>query len=125
VALLGATPNDVRARVPDVLRSYLETRDTVLRKGIVDSRLKELCFRYLAEEEVEANDERAKAAFAWVDAIAWDSDLADDGLWERLHRHFSEPELVELGYTIGFMLGQHHWARTLALEPKIPQAGSL
>ena len=41
-------------------------------------------------------DERQKAALAYAEAIAWGGqDL--DGLWERLHAHFTEPELVELG----------------------------
>jgi alkylhydroperoxidase family enzyme len=124
VSRLGPTPNDVRARVPDVLRSYLETRDTVLTSGIVDSPLKELCSRFLAGERVEGRDERERAALDWVRAIAWDSEVADDALWERLHAHFGEPELVELGYAAAFMLGQQHWVRTLGLEPEVPQVGS-
>jgi alkylhydroperoxidase family enzyme len=118
---LGSTPHEVRARVPDVLRSYVETRDTVLVAGLVDARLKELCSRHLAGEPVEARDERERATLDWVDAIAWDSETADDALWERLHAHFTEPELVELGYAAAFMLGQHHWVRTLGLQPEIPQ----
>lgn len=43
-------------------------------------------------------DDRERAALRWAEAIAWDPGLADDGLWAELHRHFSEPELVELGY---------------------------
>ena len=53
----------------------------------------------------------------WAQAIAWDADLADDRLWERLRAEFSEPELVELGCSIGFALGQQHWERTLGLGP--------
>lgn len=121
---LGRTPDDVRARVPDVLLSYQETRATVLTSGVIDSRLKDLCFRYLAGEQVEAYDERERAALDWAEAIAWDSDKADDALWARLHAHFTEAELVELGYTIAFMLGQHHWVRTLGLEPEIPSTPS-
>jgi hypothetical protein len=36
-------------------------------------------------------------------------------LWDRLHACFTEPELVELGYAIAFMLGQQHWLATLGL----------
>ena len=115
----------VRARVPAALAAYAETRATVLEGGIVDRALKELCFRYLAEDdEVVAHaddparfDERERAALAWTHAIAWDSDTADAALWERLHAQFSEPELVELGYAIAFTLGQQHWLQTLALGP--------
>jgi alkylhydroperoxidase family enzyme len=58
---------------------------------------------------------REQAALQWAQAIAWDSALADDALWERLHAEFSEPELVELGCSIGFALGQQHFERTLGL----------
>ena len=118
-------PGDgVRARVPDALRAYAETREAVLRGGIVERSLKELCARYVAEDdEVVAHassdrfDERERAALQWAHAIAWDSDAADDELWARLHSHFSEPELVELGYSIAFTLGQSHWLRSLGLPP--------
>lgn len=110
----------VRARAPHVLSVYRETRETVLEGGIVERELKELCARYLAgdDEAVAAMDdpdrfdERQRAALAWTDAIAWDSERADDGLWRRLHDAFTEPELVELGYSIAIMLGQQHFLAT-------------
>jgi hypothetical protein len=113
----------VRARVPAALVAYAETRATVLESGIVDPALKRLCARYLAEDDEvvvhaddpERYDERERAALAWTHAIAWNSDLADAALWERLHASFSEPELVELGYAIAFSLGQRHWLATLGL----------
>ena len=128
---LGETADAVRARRPPIVDAYTDTRDAVLVGGIVDPRVKELCARYLAEEpDVVAFehsgrfDERERAALAWAHAVAWDADTADDELWERLHRHFTEPELVELGYAIAFMLGQAHWLRTLGLKPEIPQAAT-
>ena len=39
--------------------------------------------------------------------------LADDTLWAELHRQFSEPELVELGFFIALTLGQQRWISTL------------
>ena len=117
----------VRARVPAVLAAYAETRDTVLRAGLVDQGLKDLCARYLAEDDdVVAHaedparfDERERAVLAWAHAVAWNADDADDALWERLHAHFSEPELVELGYVIAFTLGQQHWLATLGLADEV------
>lgn len=117
----------IRARVPAVLKVYDETRQTVLEAGIVDRRLKDLCAAYLAEsdeqvmtfETSEAFDDREKTALAWTHAVAWDSDKADEALWSRLHSHFSEPELVELGYFIAFVLGQFHWLRTVGVTPAI------
>jgi hypothetical protein len=106
------TGDELRARAPHVLEVYAETRRTVLEGGIVERDLKDLCARHRAGDEVEAEDERQRAALDWADAIAWDSDHADDALWERLHAHFTEPELVELGYSIAITLGQQHWLAT-------------
>ncbi len=110
----------IRARAPHVLEVYTETRETVLESGIVERELKDLCARYLAEDpEVVAHaddpdryDERQRAALSWADTIAWNSERADDALWQRLHGAFSEPELVELGYCVALMLGQQHWLAT-------------
>ena len=51
----------------------------------------------------------------WTRAIAWDSELADDALWNELHDHFSEEELVELGFFIALTLGQQRWIKTLGI----------
>ena len=114
----------MRARLPELFRTYAETRATVLEGGTVDQRIKELCARYLAEddevvlfEDSDRFDEREKAALAWTHAIGWDSDPADEELWGRLHDQFSQAELVELGYFIAFTLGQQHWLATLGLDP--------
>jgi hypothetical protein len=119
VARLPGTADEIRARVPDVLAAWDYMRDNVLRGGFLDAELKRLCFRYLAEDpdtmDIERFDGRERAALEWAYAIAWDSDRADDELWERLHAYFTEPELVELGCSIGFALGQQHWERTLGL----------
>ncbi len=56
---------------------------------------------------------REKAALAWTEAIALDATLADEALWAELHRHFSEPELVELGFFVALTLGQQRWISTL------------
>jgi hypothetical protein len=116
-----ASPDDIRALRPPIAAVYDETRRTVLEGGIVDQAIKDLCARYLAEDEdVVAHsddptrfDERERAALAWTHAIAWDDAKADDQLWMRLHASFTEPELVELGYCIAFTLGQQHWLGTL------------
>jgi len=41
---------------------------------------------------------------------------SDDALWARLHKHFSEPELVEIGYFVAITMGQQRWLRTLNIE---------
>jgi hypothetical protein len=114
------TGDAIRRRAPHVLSVYEETRATVLEAGIVERELKDLCARYLAEDDdvlaslndPDRYDERQRAALAWTDAIAWRSEDADDALWRRLHSEFTEPELVELGYCIAIILGQQHWLAT-------------
>jgi alkylhydroperoxidase family enzyme len=119
MAHLPGTADGIRARVPAVLEAWEYMRDNVLRGGLVEPELKRLCFRYLAEDpetmDFDRFEGRERLALEWAYAIAWDSDRADDRLWERLHAEFSEPELVELGCSIGFALGQQHWERTLGL----------
>ena len=63
--------------------------------------------------ESDRYNPREKAALAWTEAIVLDATKADDALWEELHRHFSEPELVELGFFVALTLGQQRWISTL------------
>ena len=120
----GAPADALRTRLPELYDAYAETRATVLEGGIVDRELKQLCARYLAEDEElmdfersDRFDERQGAALRWTHAIAWSTSDADDELWAQLHAHFEEPELVELGYFIAFTLGQQHWLGTLGIGP--------
>jgi alkylhydroperoxidase family enzyme len=121
VARLGASPDDVRARVPAALASWEFMRDRVLQGGLLEPELKQLCFRFLAQDDDVMDfarfTPREQLALRWAQAIAWDADLADDELWAALHAEFSEPELVELGCSIGFAMGQQHWERTLGFPP--------
>ena len=66
-------------------------------------------------EKSSAYDERQKAALAYAESITWHLN-PDDGFWVRLNKHFSEPELVELGCMIGLTLGQQSWLRLLNIE---------
>lgn len=70
----------------------------------------------LAYEDSDRFDERERAALAYADAITWDQTRADDALWERLRRHFTDRELVELGYFIALTSGQQRWIKTLDLQ---------
>ena len=123
---LPGTADEIRSRVPAVRESFDYIRQNVLESGLVEQSLKELCFRYLAEDpdvmDFDRFQDPERVALEWAHAIAWDSDAADDALWERLHAHFTEPELVDLGCAIGFELGQQHWRRTAGLPAR--QAGT-
>jgi alkylhydroperoxidase family enzyme len=118
----------------------------VFQQGVADHNIKELCRVYVSRsvlcefcgnqrsmksaraglveddyrdlinfESSARYDDRQKAALAYAEAITWDLP-ADDALWERLHRYFSEPELVEIGYFVAITMGQQRWLRTLNIE---------
>jgi len=59
--------------------------------------------------------DKQKAALSYAEAITWDLPT-DDKFWERLHKHFSEPELVEIGYFIALTMGQQRWLRILDID---------
>lgn len=120
--LVGRTAAEIRSLQPDARAAWDEIEGNVLRAGVADQRIKELCFRYLAKElgeaDVERYDGRERAVLEWTYAIAYDSDKADDELWGRLHASFSEAELVDLGCAVGFELGRQHWRRSLGLPAR-------
>src|SRR5918996_224873 len=137
----------VRAHAPTTLRDFWWQWERTFRNGVCDHAIKELCRVYVSKtvecgfcgaqrstrardeleerdyddlldfEHSERYDERQRAALGWAKAIAWDPQTADDELWERLHRHFTEPELVELGYCMAIVHGQLHWLRALGVRP--------
>src|SRR4029079_2702780 len=50
-------------------------------------------------------------ALSYAEAITWDLPV-NEKFWARLHQHFSEPELVEIGYFIAPTVAQQTRART-------------
>jgi alkylhydroperoxidase family enzyme len=60
-------------------------------------------------------DERQKAALAYTSMIVWNPRGADDVLWGRLREHFSDEQLVELGYFVALTFGQQRWIKTLGI----------
>jgi len=117
--IAGRTAAEVRSLQPDARAAWDEIERNVLRSGVADQRLKELCFAFLADK-VDAGQYsgRERVALDWAYAIAYDSDRADDELWRRLHDSFTEPELVDLGCAIGFELGRQHWRRSVGLPAR-------
>jgi alkylhydroperoxidase family enzyme len=136
----------VRAHVPAVFWSFANSWRDVFHSGVADHAIKELCRLYVsrsvlcefcgnqrsikaqgsgvAEDQVKdlinfesstQYDERQKAALSYAEAITWDLPT-DDKFWERLHGHFSEPELVEIGYFIALTMGQQRWLRILSID---------
>ena len=124
------------------MRSFTETRAWIYHDGVLDFELKELVRAYialsgdctycsnqgvarefsqdrakldelLAHHSSEAYTPRQRLAFRYADAIMWNPDDADDDMWVELHAEFTEEELVELGYWIGFTFGGQRWLKTL------------
>ena len=144
----------VRAHVPACFWSFANSWQSIFREGVCDHAIKELCRLYVSRSvkcefcgnqrsikagkagAVEADyldlinfetstryDDRQKAALAYAECITWDLP-STDALWTRLHKHFSEPELVELGCMIGLTLGQQSWLRLLNIDHHQVLAGT-
>ena len=133
----------LRAHVPELLKTFTANWMATFVDGVVEHGLKELCRVYVTKTvkcgycaaqrsedagidedhyedllQFETSDkysEREKAALAYTDAIVWDAGLATDEVWDRLHREFSAPELIELGYFVALTSGQQRWLRTLEI----------
>ena len=133
----------IRTHVPAVLKTFTAAWMDTFVNGVLDHEIKELCRVYVtktvncgycsAQRSVDADvtedhyddllmfeksdkyTEREKAALRYTDSIVWDAGLATDAVWEQLHAHFSEPELVELGFFIALTSGQQRWIKTLDL----------
>src|SRR6266849_6141790 len=136
----------VRAHVPGAFWAFANSWRDIFKNGVCDHAIKELCRVYVSRsvkcdycgnqrseqaraqglsegqyddllnfEKSERLSEREKAALAYAEAITWRLE-SSDALWERLYRHFSEPELVELGCFIALTMGQQSWLRLLDIE---------
>ena len=81
------------------------------RQGLSEDKYDEL----LNFEDSDKFTEREKVALTYTSAIAWNAEIADDALWQKLHKHFTIPELVELGFFIALTLGQQRWIKTLGI----------
>ncbi len=74
-------------------------------------------------EKSSKYNERQKAVLSYAEAIVWHLNT-DDAFWDRLHKNFSEAELVELGCMIGITFGQQSWLRLLNIEHHQVMAGT-
>jgi alkylhydroperoxidase family enzyme len=144
----------VRAHVPGAFWSFANSWRDIFHNGVCDHAVKELCRLYVSRsvkcefcgnqrsikafggklEEAQTDDlvnfeksakynDRQKAALAYAEAITWRLDT-DDAFWERLYKHYSEPELVELGCFIALTMGQQSWLRLLDIEHHQVMAGT-
>jgi len=144
----------VRAHAPNAFWAFADSWKSTFHEGVCDHAIKDLCRVYISRtvkcefcgnqrstkataaglEEAQYDDllnfecsdkydDRQKAALAYAQAIAWgEQDL--DKLWQRLHEHFTEPELVELGCFIALTFGQQSWIRLLGIDHHEYMAGT-
>jgi alkylhydroperoxidase family enzyme len=144
----------IRAHVPAVFWAFANAWRDTFRNGVADHAIKELCRIYVSRsvlcefcgnqrsikaarqgiveddysdlinfESSTRYNEKQKAALAYAEAITWDLPT-DDAFWARLHAHFGEPELVEIGFFIALTMGQQRWLRTLNIEHHQVLAGT-
>ncbi len=144
----------IRAHVPPVFWAFANTWQNCFRDGVSDHSIKELCRVYVSKsvmceycgnqrsvksakqglveddyldllnfEKSARYDERQKAALRYTEAIIWDLQT-DDALWDKLHEHFSEPEIVEMGFFVAITMGQQRWLRTLNIDHHKVMAGT-
>jgi len=73
-------------------------------------------YELLKYEQSEKFTNREKIALRYADAIMYDPNQADDALWAQLKSEFSESEIVEIGYWIGFTFGGQRWLKTLSAK---------
>ncbi|MDP1717134.1 MAG: hypothetical protein Q8L40_03575 [Burkholderiales bacterium] len=70
----------------------------------------------LRYEKSDKFTQREKRALRYADAIMYDPAQADAAMWADLRAEFTEPQLVELGYWIGFTFGGQRWLKTLSTK---------
>lgn len=143
----------VRAHAPNAFWAFADSWKALFHQGVCDHAIKDLCRVYISRtvkcefcgnqrsikattsglqegqydellnfESSDKYDDRQKAALAYAEAIAWGTN--SDELWARLHRHFTEPELVELGCCIALTFGQQSWIRLLGIDHHEYMAGT-
>jgi len=59
---------------------------------------------------------REKAAIRFAEVLAGDTNQADHALFDELRQHFTEPEIVDLGWRIVTFVGYGRLVKALGLE---------
>lgn len=144
----------VRAHSPAAFWAFADPWKALFHQGVLEHAIKDLCRVYISRsvkcefcgnqrsekataaglkeqqyddllnfESSDKYDDRQKAALAYAQAIAWGEQNLD-GLWDRLHAHFTEEQLVELGCCIALTFGQQSWIRLLGIDHHQYMAGT-
>ena len=70
------------------------------------------------DEETNTFTDRERVALEYADKLALDHHSIDDAFFDRLHQHFSDEQVIELGMMIGQFIGFGRLLAVLDLEPK-------
>jgi len=62
--------------------------------------------------------ERERAALAFTAVVVPERRQVQDSEWARLRMHFSEPEIVELVFAVGYQSFATTFAKAFQLEPQ-------
>ena len=116
---------------PEILRAFAGFGDCVYPGGLLERRVKELVIITVSKtnecqfctsshvdlvgiagivqdplvviEQTDALAPRERLAIEYTRAAMVDSNAIPDGLMAQLHEHFTEPEMVELSFLIGYI----------------------
>jgi alkylhydroperoxidase family enzyme len=66
-------------------------------------------------EASDRYDAAEKAALRYASMLVWNPEGADAAVWAGLREHFSEEQIVELGYFVALTFGQQRWIKTLGI----------
>jgi hypothetical protein len=75
--------------------------------------------------ESAAFTDREKLALEYSELMQFAPEQVDEAFYERLRRHYTDAEIVELGAFIGFNIGYHTFFRTLDFYPMFSPDGRL
>jgi alkylhydroperoxidase family enzyme len=74
-------------------------------------------------EHSDRFNDRQKTALLYTSYLVWNPTGVDQALLGRLRSHFTEEQIVELGYFVSLTFGQQRWIKTLDIghnEVRVP-----
>jgi AhpD family alkylhydroperoxidase len=90
------------------------------RDGIDDGVTEDLVCSLERPEESEDLTDSEKVALEYADLFATDHLSIDDEIYERMHQHFTEGEIVELGMNVALYVGIGRLAATWNITEDLP-----
>lgn len=92
------------------------------RDGLTEEMIDEGIEKY---KESDKFTDAEKAALEYSELMQFEPEKIDEAFYEKLRKHYTEEEIVELGAFIGFNVGYHTFFRTLDFYPMFAPDGRL